>query len=180
VKIGYFLSSEERGPRTLLRRAAAWSAAWIFAGALYLLLIDTTSLPELIVGAAAAAIAATGFELAREQRTAGGLSARLSWFATVYRPFLKVPSDVAAVTAVTFRQLIRPRQVNGTFRAVPFRCGPEHDIETGRRALAESLGSFAPNTIVVGVDVERELILGHQLRRTGGAEAIDVLGLGSE
>jgi hypothetical protein len=30
------------------------------------------------------------------------------------------------------------------------------------------------------VDVERELILGHQLRRTGGAEAIDVLGLGSE
>jgi hypothetical protein len=48
----------------------------------------------------------------------------------------------------------------------------------GRSALAESLGSFAPNTIVIGVDPERELILGHQLRRTGGDEAIDVLGLG--
>jgi hypothetical protein len=161
----------------LLRRAAAWSAGWVFAGALYLLLIDTTSLPELIVGAGAATIAATGFELAREQHTAGGMTARARWLATVHRPLLKVPSDIATVSALALRQLVKPRAVNGTFRAVPFRCGPEHDIEVGRRALAESLGSFAPNTIIVGVDVERELILGHQLRPGGGAEAIDVLGL---
>src|SRR5690242_2744451 len=137
-------------PRVLLRRAAAWSAAWLLSGALYLLLIDTTSLPELIVGAGAAAIAATGFELAREQQTAGGLSMRGRWFRTVHRPLLKVPSDIAIVSLLALRQLVRPKAVNGTFRAVPFRCGPEHDIEAGRRALAESLGSFAPNTIVVG------------------------------
>ena len=150
----------------------------MFAGALYLLLIDTTSLPELIVAAGAAAIAATGFELAREQHTAGGMTARAGWLTTLHRPLLKVPSDIATVSAMALRQLVKPRPVNGTFRAVPFRCGPDHDIETGRRALAESLGSFAPNTIIVGVDVERELILGHQLRPGGGAEAIDVLGLG--
>jgi hypothetical protein len=176
------MSSPDSGSRArrLRRRAAAWIAAWAFAGALYLLLIDITSLPELIVGAAAATIAATGFELAREQQTAGGLTARTRWLATVYRPLLKAPSDIAVVSLVALRQLARPRRVNGVFRAVPFSCGPEHNIETGRRALAESLGSFAPNTVIVGVDVERELILGHQLRRTGGAEAIDVLGLGSE
>jgi hypothetical protein len=167
-------------PRLLLRRAAAWSAAWVCAAALYLLLIDTTSLPELIVLAGAAAIAATGFELAREQQTAGGLSARLRWFATLYRPLVKTPSDIAVVTGLALRQLVRPRQVNGTFRAVRFSCGPDHDIEIGRRALAEAFGSFAPNTIIVGVDVERELILGHQLHPSGGAEAIDVLGLGAE
>jgi hypothetical protein len=81
---------------------------------------------------------------------------------------------------VAFRQLIKPKRVNGTFRAVPFRGGPGHDIEIGRRALAESFGSFAPNTIIVGVDVEQELILGHQLRPSGGPEAIDILGLGDE
>jgi hypothetical protein len=167
-------------PRLFARRAGAWVIAGALAGGLYLLLIDTTSLPELLVLAGAAAIAATGFELAREQRTAGGLTARLRWLATVYRPLLKVPSDVAVVSLIAFRQLVRPRQANGTFRAVPFHCGPEHDIETGRKALAESLGSFAPNTIIVGVDVDSELILGHQLRPTGGQEAIDVLGLGSD
>lgn len=152
----------------------------MLAGALYLLLIDITSLPEVIVGVAAATIAATGFELAREQQTAGGLSTRVRWLATLHRPLLKVPSDIAVVSMLAFRQLIRPKPVNGTFRAVPYRCGSEHDIETGRRALSESFGSFAPNTIIVGVDVERELILGHQLRPTGGREALDVLGLGSE
>lgn len=172
------MNSQPSRPRALSRRAAAWGTAWLLAAALYLLLIDTTSLPELIVGAVAAAIAATGFELAREQQTAGGLTMRVRWLRTAHRPLLKVPSDIATVSLLALRQLLRPRPVNGTFRAVPFRCGPEHDIEAGRRALAESLGSFAPNTIIVGVDIERELILAHQLRETGGAEAIDVLGLG--
>ena len=176
------MSSVDSGkhPGRFLHRAAAWLAAGVLAGGLYLLLIDTTSLPELIVAVAAAIIAATGFELAREQHTAGGLTARVRWLRTAHRPLLKVPSDIAAVSLVALRQLVKPRPVNGTFRAVPFRCGPETDLETGRRALAESLGSFAPNTIIVGVDSERELILGHQLRPQGGAEAIDVLGLGSE
>jgi len=172
--------TEPSRPWVILRRAAAWFAAGALAGLLYLLLIDTTSLPELIVLAAAVVIAATGFELARQQQTAGGVTARVSWLARLHRPVLKVPSDVAVVSMLALRQLVRPKRVNGTFRAVPFRCGAEEPAETGRRALAESMGSFAPNTIIIGVDVERELILGHQLRPTGGAEAIDVLGLGSE
>lgn len=166
-------------PRVILSRAAAWSAAWILAGALYLLLIDTTSLPEVIVGCVAATLAATGFELAREEQTAGGLTVRWGWLATLYRPLLKTPSDIAVVSIMALRQLVRPKAVNGSFRVAEFRCGPEHDVETGRQALAEAFGSFAPNTIIVGVDVERELIVAHQLRVSGDGEAIDVLGLGS-
>jgi hypothetical protein len=162
-----------------LRGLGAWSLAWALAAALYLLLIDVTDLPELIVGAGAAVIAATGFELAREQRTVGGVRARLRWLAYAWRPLINVPSDIAALSVLAVRQLIRPRDVHGVFRAVPFRCGDDEGRETGRRALAESLGSFAPNTIIVGVDSERELLLGHQLRRRGGDEAIDVLRLGS-
>lgn len=158
---------------------AAWSAGWVFAAALYLLLIDTTDLPELIVGVGAAAIAATGFELARQQQTVGGVRARLRWLRRIHRPLTKVPSDIAVLSALAFRQLVRPRNANGVFRSVPFRCGDDDALETGRRALAESLGSFAPNTIIVGVDAERELLLGHQLRRGGGDDAIDLLGLGA-
>jgi hypothetical protein len=163
-----------------MRRALAWSVGWTFAAALYLLLIDITSLPELIVGAGAAVLAATGFELAREQQTAGGLGARLRWLGTLHKPLLKVPSDVAVVCAVAIRQLVAPRAANGRFRAVPFRCDDDESLETGRRALAEWFGSFAPNTIIVGVDADRELILGHQLHVQGGPEAIDVLELGGE
>lgn len=161
-----------------MRRVSAWWVGWALSGALYLLLIDITSLPELIVGAGAALLAATGFELARERETVGGLTTRLRWVGTLHRPLLKVPKDVAVVCALAFRQLVAPRPSNGLFRVVAFRCRDDEPVETGRRALAEWFGSFAPNTIIVGVDAERELILGHQLREDGGAEAIDVLELG--
>ncbi len=161
-------------------RVVAWTAGFVLAGALYLLLIDITTLPELIVGAVAVALAASAFELAREEQIAGGLSARMRWLATLHRSLKTVPSDIALLSLLAVRQLVRPRQVNGTFRAVPFRCGDEEELETGRRAMAEAFGSFSPNTIIVGVDGERELILGHQLRPRGGPETIDVLGLGSD
>jgi hypothetical protein len=147
------------------------------AGALYLLLIDITDLPELIVGAGAALLAALGFELTREQEIAD-LSAKIRWLGRLHKPLLKVPSDIAAVSFVALRQLRHPRATNGEFRAVNFRCTDNERLETGKWALAESFGSFAPNTIIVGVDPERELILGHQLRRSGATEAIDLLELG--
>jgi len=110
---------------------------------------------------------------------AGGLGARLRWLRRLYRPLRNVPSDVIALSWLAVRQLIRPASVNGEFRTAPFR-GHMQKLGTGRRAMAESFGSFAPNTIIIGVDTERELLLGHQLRRRGGDEAIDVLRLGRE
>lgn len=159
------------------RRSAAWASGWFLASLLYLLLIDTTDLPELIAGVGAAALAATGFELAREQDLAG-LTARLAWLRRVHRPLLRAPADIVTVSWVAVRQLVRPRAVNGQFRSVPFRGGEDARLEVGKRALAQSLGSFAPNTIVIGVDAERELLLGHQLRCSGGDAAIDVMKLG--
>jgi hypothetical protein len=161
----------------LIRRALAWSLGWLFAGALYLLLIDITDLPELIVGAGAAVLAATGLELAREQRVAGE-NIRTRWLGRAYRPLLKVPSDVWHVSVAAIVQLARGEATVGEFRAVRFRCGDDESLESGRRGLAEGFGSLAPNTIIVGVDPERELILAHQLRRSGGREAIDLLELG--
>jgi len=159
------------------RRAVAWSLGWCFSAAFYLLLIDITDLPELIVGAGAAVLAATGLELAREQGIAGE-AVRLRWLAHLHRPLLKVPVDVAFVSAMALRALVRRERSVGKFRAVRFAGGEDEPFETGRRALAESFGSFAPNTIIVGIDGDRGLILGHQLRPTGGRDAIDVLELG--
>jgi hypothetical protein len=164
-------------PQQLARRGAAWVAGWVVSAALYLLLIDITDLPELIVGAGAAVLAATGFALARE-RDLSGVSTRLWWLTRLHRALVRAPVDIVMVSMVALRQLARPGATVGQFRAVPFGCGDDAALESGRRALAESFGSFAPNTIIIGVDPDRELLLGHQLRVSGGDDAIDVLGLG--
>jgi hypothetical protein len=171
------VSHEPRHVAAFLRRAAAWSLAWIFSGAIYLLLIDTTSLPELLVGAGAAALAATGFELAREQHVAGE-TIRLRWLRRVHRPFLKIASDIAIVSLAALRQAVRRDPECGEFRAARFACGEQEQLESGRRSLAEGFGSVAPNTVIIGIDGDREMILAHQLGRSGGREAIDLLELG--
>jgi hypothetical protein len=158
----------------------AWGLAWVFSAALYWLLIDTRQLPELIIGVVAATIAATGAELARAQGIVGE-SIRARWLLRIHRPLLKLPSDVFAVSRIAIGQLLsvrrRPAHV-GTFRAFPFRCADERQLESGRHAMAESFGSFAPNTVIVGVDYDSEMILGHQLEHAGGREAVDILELG--
>ena len=168
---------ERSRPALLTRRVAAWTIGWVLAAALYLLLIDITELPELIVGAGAAVLAATALELAREQGIAGE-SIRVSWLLRLHKPLLRAPADIAFVTAMAFRALVRRPKSQGTFRAVRFAGIGDEQLEGGRRALAEAFGSFAPNTIIAGIDPDSELILAHQLRPTGGRDAVDLLGLG--
>ena len=168
---------ERTRPALVARRAFAWSVGWVCAAALYLLLIDITDLPELIVGAGAAVLAATGLELAREQGIVGE-SVRLRWLFRLHRPLLRIPRDIVVVSAMALLALVRRRPAFGSFRAVRFSGEEEEPYETGRCALAEAAGSLAPNTFVVGIDSERRLILAHQLRPTGGRETIDPLELG--
>jgi hypothetical protein len=164
-------------PALLARRVVAWAIAWAAAAALYLLLIDITDLPELIVGAGAAVLAATALELAREQGVAGE-RIRWRWLVRLYRPILRVPLDIVIVSLMALRAVADRRAHHGTFRALPFARGGERELSSGRRALAEAFGSLAPNTFVIGVDEDQELILAHQLRRLPSRKTIDVLELG--
>lgn len=158
-------------------RKPSW-AVFILTGAFYLLLIDFTGLPELYAGTGATTMAAIGFALAHRQ----GLRApavRLRWLARGGRAVRHLPTDVFWVSVLAVVQAVSPSRSRGVLRAVPFAYGDDADPrDAGRRALAEALGSLTPNTIVIGVDHERDLILVHQLRRSGGADGADVLGLG--
>jgi hypothetical protein len=152
-----------------------WGA--VLAAAFYLVLIDTVDLPELYAGAGAVILAAAAYEAARRQ---GVAEARVSprWVARGGRVIASLPRQIAWVSWQAFAQLAAPRETRGTLRAVQFRAGGERSSDVGRRAMAEGLGSLAPNSIVVGIDDERDLLLVHQLRRHGGREELDPLELG--
>jgi multisubunit Na+/H+ antiporter MnhE subunit len=159
------------------RRITAWAIGWLLAAALYLLLIDITDLPELLVGAGAAALAATGLELAREQGLIGD-GIRRRWLLRLYRPIMKVPTDILIVSLMAVRAIADRRPRHGTFRALPFNSGGDAELASGRRALVEAMGSLAPNTFVIGIDEDQGLILAHQLRRMPSRKSVDVLEVG--
>jgi multisubunit Na+/H+ antiporter MnhE subunit len=161
----------------MARRAGALIGL-LLGGGFYLLLIDTTQLPELYAGVGATLLAAIGFEVSRAQGLAEA-ALPIGGLARSWRLVARLPVEIWLVSVTAVVQLIRPRaQARGRFRAVPFDAGGDGPGDTGRRALAEALGSLTPNTIVVGVDPDSKLILVHQLRVTGDRDQLDPLQLG--
>jgi hypothetical protein len=159
-----------------MRRLRAVALGTALAAGFYLLLIDTVLLPELYAGAGVVLLAAVGFAASLTQ---GFVEARVrgSWLLRAYRPVLQIPIQVSLVVYELSAQLRHPRRTRGRLRAIPF-AGGDTPYDVGRRGLSEILGSLAPNTIVIGVDDKRQLLLVHQLHRTGGPEDLDVLRLG--
>jgi multisubunit Na+/H+ antiporter MnhE subunit len=161
----------------VIRTAGVLGSGAVLGGAFYLLLVDTTSTPELYVLCATAIACAIALGISREQQYVEA-SIRPSWLLASWRVLVEIAPNVLVLCAEALAQLARPRRTRGTFRAVPFQATARTTQDTGRRALTEWLGSLAPNTIVVGVDDERGLLLVHQLRRQGDPEQVDPMGLG--
>ncbi|HWF73800.1 MAG TPA: Na+/H+ antiporter subunit E [Solirubrobacteraceae bacterium] len=160
-----------------MRRARTTAIAFVLAAGFYLLLIDTVELPELYAGAVVALLAAAIFEVSREH---GLVEVEISprRLAGAWRVAARIPAQVVLVSREAVVQLFARERARGAFRAVPFAAGGENRRDAGRRALVEALGSLTPNTIVVGVDAERNLLLVHQLHPQGGSEELDVMRLG--
>jgi hypothetical protein len=158
-----------------MRRVAIALAGFAFAAAFYLLLVDTTSLPELAALVVIALLAAIGFEASREQ---GFPEARISasWLAGTWRAFARVPFDSLLLVRQAVAQLLHPRRRRGRFRTIPFADG-DTERDRGRFAMTEIVGSLAPNTIVIGIDADSGRLVVHQLEHKGDADELDVLGL---
>ena len=169
---------EEAAPGPL-DQVVFWVVSWVLLTGLYLLLVvDSIDMSELVMGAIAAAVGATAATAVRSQRLVS-FSPRLRWALGLWRLPLQAVLDTGVLVAVLWRRLALRRAVDGSFRAVPFRAGGSDPEAAARRVAAKSAGSFAPNTYVLDVDRERELILVHQLvPKPDQPKSIDPLELG--
>jgi hypothetical protein len=158
-----------------MRLLAAGAFGTALAAAFYLLLIDTVSTPELYAGCGVVLLAGAAFVAAREEAFPQAIKPQ--WLLRSWRALAGLPLHIVLVCRDAIAQPFARTRSRGQFRTVPFRCG-EAPSDRGRRALAEWLGSFAPNTIVIGVDTEHELLLVHQLHRRGDGDELDVMELG--
>jgi hypothetical protein len=116
-----------------------WVCVAVALFAIWMLLVDTREEPQLIAGAAVAAIAAGGSELVRRQRLAR-VRVRGRWLLRLWRPLLAVPRDLGRLTLAALRAAMPGSRVPaGRLRALGFepgRVGEGADPEdVGRRAL---------------------------------------------
>jgi hypothetical protein len=128
----------------------------VLLAALYLLLADAVVVPELVVGAVAAAIGATGAVLVRGQRQEL-LRPRARWLRAAGRPALGVFTDLVPLA----RTLVTRR--SGQLHRVPVTIPGDGGEAAAFVAFTEVLGSLAPNTVVVHVEREESTLLVHRL-----------------
>jgi len=156
---------------------ARWLAWWVVGAGLWMVLDDTTLLPELIDGAVAAAIGATAATVTMT-RSPLRFGLRLAWLRWWWRPLRQFAGDLPALVGHLSAALRGGDRDPGDLRAVPFRVDPDGSKRAAQVALASVAGSFAPNSIVVAIDEAAGLLIVHQLSVDSTRAGADPLGLG--
>ncbi len=130
--------------------------------ALWIILDDSLAGDELVAGAAAAALAAFLAERAGHQAGVR-IHVRIQWLGLALRLPGDLMRDTWLVFAALWRQLAHRQEPRSGFREVPVRYGGQGSQDRARRALLVGGKSLTPNSFVVGFELEREVMIVHQL-----------------
>jgi multisubunit Na+/H+ antiporter MnhE subunit len=123
---------------------------------------DSIAVPELLVGAGAAVIAALFVETVQYQ-SASHVRIRFEWLAHALPIPVQVARDLGTVFHALFRQVLGGEQPASALEEVPVRVGGESDSTVTRRVLLTAGMSIAPNTFALGIDKERGVMIVHRL-----------------
>lgn len=125
------------------------------------LLTSTIKAQEALVGSGAAAVAATVMTAVR----GGGRRLarfRLRWLAPAWRWPGLAARDTLALAGVLWKEVAGRGRTRGTFVEVSMVAPSDDALAAGKEALATLGMSSTPNTIVLGFDREREVLVVHQ------------------
>jgi hypothetical protein len=142
---------------------AAWVGWFVTCAVLWLWLVDTVVGPELVVGAGVAVVGASAALVVRQQRRVV-LRPPVWWLLRLWRPLAAFPRDMWLLVVAL------PRRRRGRFVAVPAADVGDDPRGAAQRVLMQTAASFAPNTYVIGTDLERGFDLIHELVDRGTVE----------
>jgi multisubunit Na+/H+ antiporter MnhE subunit len=151
----------ETGGRAPLR-VRVWFGWWAALALVWLALVDTVRSDELIVGALAAAVAAT-VATAVLRRGYLRFSPRLTWLTETPYLVRDVLVDCFLLAGALWRRTVRRERVRGVTIRVPFLHGDDSGRDGARRALVNFAVSLTPNSYVVDIDPEGDSLLVHRL-----------------
>jgi multisubunit Na+/H+ antiporter MnhE subunit len=132
--------------------------------AFWVIVDDSVALDELLAGAGAAALGALLVEVASYQ-AAVRFRIRLRWLARAVRLPGQVAGDTVTVFVALWKRLARGEEPPSGFVTEPVSYGADTAEGKLRRALLVGARSLAPNTFVVGIDADTDVLVLHQLVR---------------
>ncbi len=147
-----------------MKRFGQYAGAWFGFVALWFLFVYQISLPELFAGAGAAALTVLALQKSLKAEPFY-FRPRLRWCAQVWRLPKIILEDFAALFYTLGRHMLRKPGL-GLFQVTPFHTSGDAARQAAQRCLATTFMSLSPNSVVVDIDTERELMMFHQVKRT--------------
>lgn len=132
---------------------------WISQLVLWLIFADNTGFREIIVGAIAATIG-TFFVASFIARTGASFQFRPRWIAQA----IHIPEILFSGTGILLRVVamrLAGKDVPGGIVAVKFDAGHDDARSRGKRAIATTYLTFAPNNLVLGVPSDQQILFFH-------------------
>lgn len=149
-------------PVPAARRVGSFVVWWILLMSLWVLLDDSIALAELLAGAGAAALGAVLAELVQYQASTQ-FRMRIGWLVPALLLPGQVVRDLVVVSRALWRRIVHGEQPDSDVRELPVRFGDDTPEGVTRRALLVVGRSIAPNSFVLGLDQERDVMVVHQL-----------------
>jgi multisubunit Na+/H+ antiporter MnhE subunit len=142
----------------LISSLAWWALLFLF----WLVITGSYVLPELLAGLAAALLCTLLVELS-------GISSLLrfkisrTWLHPVFQLPGQVIRDCWLLGVYLVKSIRRPSAAGGRFRAVSFQNGGNNPYGVTRRAFVTAVTSLSPNSYVIGIDEDENLLLLHEI-----------------
>ena len=156
-------SMQSEGRSSFSERIFFWLFYWIISFCLWLLFVNTTKIHELWMGAIASIFCATAAETVRHQPFAG-FRPRLWWLIQAWREPWYIVEGCAAILWAFFKHFFHPEP--SILREVVFDAGGSDPRSAARRALAITYTTIPPNFVVLSIDLDKNIMLVHQVSKT--------------
>jgi multisubunit Na+/H+ antiporter MnhE subunit len=153
---------ERRYEASAARRVGSWLVWWVLMMSFWVMIDDSVNTDELLAGAGAAALAAFLAEVVSYQ-AASRFRMRIDWVVPALRLPGQVARDMVTVYAALWRRLARGEQPPSAFLEIPARFGDDTPEGVTRRVLLIGGQSVAPNTFVLGMDSDLDVMVVHRL-----------------
>jgi hypothetical protein len=140
-----------------------WFAYWVVSYCLWLLFVNTTMIHELWMAAMASVLTATAAELVRSQKFAS-FRPRLWWLVQAWREPWYILEGCASIFWAFLKHFFKPAP--SVLRQVVFDAGGSDPQSAARRALAITYTTMPPNFVVLGIDLDKNVMVVHQVTET--------------
>jgi multisubunit Na+/H+ antiporter MnhE subunit len=138
-----------------------WLLSWALLFVLWLAVVGSVAISEIVAGVAAAAVASTAVEVVRRQHIAP-FRPDPRWVFRLRTVPWRTVREFALLTWALVRAIFG-RRVVGRFLALDVEVGGEDGRSSARRALLTAGASISPNAYVVDFDHEGDRVIVHQL-----------------